>query len=86
MRILSALCAVLMLPSAASAEWLEASSTHASLLRPILDYSLRAAGPRGRVTVVDTPVEGCELAKVIGRDGGAWAAMASASLATYSTR
>lgn len=47
-------------------EKLEASSTHASLLRPILDYALRAAGPRGSVTVVDTPVEGCELHKVIG--------------------
>jgi uncharacterized protein (DUF362 family) len=47
-------------------ERLEASSTHASLLRPILDYALRAAGPRGSVCVVDTPVEGCELDKVIG--------------------
>ena len=37
---------------------LAASSTHGSLLRPILDYALRAAGPRGRVRVVDTPVEG----------------------------
>ncbi len=47
-------------------EKLEASSTHASLLRPILDYALRATGPRGSVRVVDTPVEGCELHKVIG--------------------
>lgn len=47
-------------------EHLEASSTHASLLRPILDYALRATGPRGWVRVVDTPVEGCELQKVIG--------------------
>ena len=45
---------------------LRASSTHGSLLRPILDYALRAAGPAGRVTVVDTPVEGCELDKVVG--------------------
>lgn len=45
---------------------LQASSTHASLLRPVLDYALRAAGPRGRVRVVDTPVEGCELDKVVG--------------------
>jgi uncharacterized protein (DUF362 family) len=45
---------------------LAASSTHASLLRPIIDYALRAAGPRGRVDVVDTPVEGCELEKVTG--------------------
>jgi uncharacterized protein (DUF362 family) len=45
---------------------LEASSTHGSLLRPILDYALRAAGPRGQVRVVDTPVEGCEIEKVAG--------------------
>ncbi len=44
---------------------LEASSTHASLLRPILDYALKACGPQGRVSVVDTPVEGCELHKVM---------------------
>jgi len=45
---------------------LQASSTHGSLLRPILDYALRAAGPRGCVRVVDTPVEGCEIDKVVG--------------------
>jgi uncharacterized protein (DUF362 family) len=44
---------------------LSASSTHGSLLRPILDYALRAAGPRGQVAVVDAPVEGCEIEKVI---------------------
>jgi uncharacterized protein (DUF362 family) len=47
-------------------ERLEASSTHGSLLRPILDYALRAAGPRGQVRVVDSPVEGCEIEKVAG--------------------
>ena len=45
---------------------LAASSTHGSLLRPILDYALKAAGPRGQVRVVDAPVEGCELEKVAG--------------------
>jgi uncharacterized protein (DUF362 family) len=45
---------------------LAASSTHGSLLRPILDYALRAAGPRGQVRVVDSPVEGCEIEKVAG--------------------
>jgi uncharacterized protein (DUF362 family) len=44
---------------------LAASSTHGSLLRPILDYALRAAGPSGAVAVVDSPVEGCEIEKVI---------------------
>ncbi|WP_044986925.1 DUF362 domain-containing protein [Sorangium cellulosum] len=47
-------------------ERLAASSTHGSLLRPVLDYALRAAGPRGRVRVVDSPVEGCEVEKVAG--------------------
>ncbi|AUX26501.1 hypothetical protein SOCEGT47_070700 [Sorangium cellulosum] len=47
-------------------ERLAASSTHGSLLRPVLDYALRAAGPRGRVRVVDSPVEGCEIEKVAG--------------------
>jgi len=43
-----------------------ASSTHGSLLRPVLDYVLRATGPSGKVRVVDTPVEGCEIEKVAG--------------------
>src|SRR5262245_43398267 len=47
-------------------EALAASSTHGSLLRPVLDYALRAAGPRGQVRVLDSPVEGCEIEKVIG--------------------
>jgi len=47
-------------------EKLEASSTHGSLLRPILEYALKAAGPTGKVTVVDTPVEGCEIEKIVG--------------------
>jgi uncharacterized protein (DUF362 family) len=47
-------------------EMLEASSTHGSLLRPVLDYALRAAGPRGTVRVIDSPVEGCEIEKVAG--------------------
>jgi uncharacterized protein (DUF362 family) len=45
---------------------LAASSTHGSLLRPILDYALRAAGPRGQIRVIDSPVEGCEIEKVAG--------------------
>jgi uncharacterized protein (DUF362 family) len=47
-------------------ENLAASSTHGSLLRPVLDYALRAAGPRGQVRVIDSPMEGCELEKVAG--------------------
>lgn len=47
-------------------EQLEASSTHASLLRPIVEHALRATGPGGRVSIVDAPVEGCELGEVTG--------------------
>ena len=46
-------------------ERLACSSTHGSVLRPLLDYALRAAGPRGKVTIVDTPVEGCNLDEVV---------------------
>ncbi len=45
-------------------EKLACSSTHGSVLRPILDYALRACGPSGKITIVDTPVEGCNLAEV----------------------
>ncbi|HVY48899.1 MAG TPA: DUF362 domain-containing protein, partial [Minicystis sp.] len=47
-------------------ERLAASSTHGSLLRPVLEYALRAVGPRGQVRVVDAPVEGCEIENVAG--------------------
>src|SRR4051812_44388179 len=46
-------------------EKLACSSTHGSVLRPIIDYALRATGPRGKVTIVDTPVEGCNLEEVV---------------------
>ncbi len=46
-------------------EKLACSSTHGSVLRPILDYALRATGPGGKVTIVDTPVEGCNLEEVV---------------------
>jgi uncharacterized protein (DUF362 family) len=45
-------------------EKLACSSTHGSVLRPILDYALRACGEHGKVTIVDTPVEGCNLDEV----------------------
>src|SRR5207244_3290410 len=46
-------------------ELLACSSTHGSVLRPLLDYALRAAGPRGHVAIVDTPVEGCNIQQVL---------------------
>lgn len=46
-------------------EKLACSSTHGSVLRPILDYALRACMPGGKITIVDTPVEGCNLEEVV---------------------
>jgi uncharacterized protein (DUF362 family) len=46
-------------------EKLACSSTHGSVLRPILDYALKACMPGGKVTIVDTPVEGCNLEEVV---------------------
>ena len=46
-------------------EELACSSTHGSVLRPVLDYALRACGKTGQVRIVDTPVEGCNLEEVV---------------------
>jgi uncharacterized protein (DUF362 family) len=43
---------------------LEATCTHGTLLRPVLEYARRAAGPTGHVTVADAPLEGCQLEEV----------------------
>ncbi|HNN95140.1 MAG TPA: hypothetical protein PKI03_22845, partial [Pseudomonadota bacterium] len=48
-----------------SGEHLACSSTPAAVLRPLIDYALRAAGPRGRVQIVDAPVEGCNVDEVL---------------------
>lgn len=45
-------------------EALAASSTHGSVLRPVVDYALRAVGRQGEVAIVDCPIEGCELGEV----------------------
>jgi uncharacterized protein (DUF362 family) len=37
------------------------SSTHASVLRPLIDFALRAVGPEGSVTVLDCPLEGSDF-------------------------
>lgn len=48
-----------------SGEHLACSSTPAAVLRPLIDYALRAAGPRGRVQIVDAPVEGCNVDEML---------------------
>ncbi len=39
-------------------EKLLASSTHASVIRPLVDLARTAVGPAGRISVVDSPIEG----------------------------
>lgn len=46
---------------ALSPEQLARGSTHGSVLRPILDYALRAAGPRGSVTIAAAPAGACDF-------------------------
>ena len=41
-----------------SDEDLLCSSTHASVLRPLIEFALRAVGPQGSVVVLDCPLEG----------------------------
>lgn len=40
---------------------LSCSSTHASVLRPLLDLAVRAVGPSGSVAVLDCPLEGSDF-------------------------
>ncbi len=39
----------------------EAVVTHPSLLRPLIDYALKAVGPEGRVIVADAPQYDCDV-------------------------
>ncbi len=39
---------------------LEATITHSSLIRSIIDYALIAVGEKGRITILDSPVEGAD--------------------------
>lgn len=41
------------------------TATPGAVLRPILDYALRATGPSGQVTLADVPSEGCSVAEVL---------------------
>ena len=43
--------------------------THASILRPICDYALIAAGPRGRLVIADAPLQSCDFTAVVKLSG-----------------
>ena len=43
--------------------------THASILRPICDYALIAAGSRGRLVIADAPLQSCDFTSVVKLSG-----------------
>lgn len=45
------------------------SSTHASVIRPLVDLARKAVGPEGRVTVVDSPIEGSNFPATVAQLG-----------------
>lgn len=44
-------------------------TTHGSVIRAVLDYVFLAAGPEGRITIADAPLQGADFSQVI-RDAG----------------
>jgi uncharacterized protein (DUF362 family) len=47
----------------------QAKCVHGSVLRPILEYALIAAGPRGRVTFGNAPLQSCDFERAIRETG-----------------
>lgn len=45
----------------------DAVVTHASVLRPLIDYAWKAVGPEGRVIVADAPQYDCDVDLLLGR-------------------
>ena len=45
------------------------SSTHASVIRPLVDLARTAVGPTGRVSVVDSPIEGSNFPATVAELG-----------------
>ena len=52
-----------------SAEAFRGKCTHASVLRPLIDYALRAAGPGGRVVFGNAPLQSCDWRQVLADTG-----------------
>jgi hypothetical protein len=46
-------------------EYLSCSSTHPAILRPIIDYCWKARGGEGKITIVDSPIEGSDFEKTV---------------------
>ncbi len=47
----------------------EAVVTHLSVLRPLIDYALKAVGPSGKVVIADAPQYDCEIDVLLERIG-----------------
>jgi uncharacterized protein (DUF362 family) len=47
----------------------QAKCTHASVLRPLLDYLLKAVGPEGRVEFGNAPLQSCDWDRVLKQTG-----------------
>ena len=47
---------------------LESVVTHVSILRPLIDFALKATGPEGRVIVADAPQYDCEIETLLERN------------------
>lgn len=46
-------------------EYLSCSSTHPAVLRPIIDYCWKALGGEGKISIVDSPIEGSDFEKTV---------------------
>jgi uncharacterized protein (DUF362 family) len=44
-------------------------TTHGSVIRAVLDYVYLAAGPEGRITIADAPLQGADFARVVSQAG-----------------
>lgn len=51
------------------AETFFAKTTHASVLQPVIDYAIKAAGSPGAVSLGNAPIQGCDFQKVLADTG-----------------
>ncbi len=49
----------------------ESKCTHASVIRPVIDYILKAVGPQGRVRFGNAPLWSCDWSRVLAETGAA---------------
>src|SRR5262245_6530139 len=49
----------------------QSKCTQAAVIRPIIDYVLKAVGPGGRVRFGNAPLQSCDWSRVLAQTGGA---------------